>query len=247
MKKAVWISLTTVLVLAVGGYIFMQFFLGSVVKAGVNKFGPGITQTKVQLDGAHISPLSGAGTLTGLSVGNPKGWTEQDAFRLGQIHIDVEPFSILGDHIVINEIIIDKPEFLYETKIVASNVGDLLKNIEQSLGQPGSEPKDQSGQPMKIVIKKLVLRDGRVTLGIGAAAMTLPMPPINMTDIGTAEGGITPGQVVAAVMRSVTGSIVSATTSAMTKINSTSGAAAADAVKGAANAIKGLFGGEKKK
>jgi hypothetical protein len=48
-------------------------------------------------------------------------------------------------------------------------------------------------------------------------------------------------------MRNVTGSIVSATTQAMTKINSTSGAAAADTVKGAVNAIKGLFGGEKKK
>ena len=246
MKKAVWITLTSVLVLAVGGYIFRQFFLGSVVKAGVNKFGPGITQTKVQLDAANISPLSGAGTLTGLNVGNPKGWTEQDAFRLGRIHIDLEPFSILGDHIVINEIIIDQPEFLYETKIVARNVGDLLKNIEQSLGQPGTDAKDKSGKPLKIVIKKFVLRDGMVKLGLGGAAMTLPMPPISMTDIGTAEGGITPGQVVAAVMRSVTGSIVSATTQAMTKINSTFGAAA-DTVTGAANAIKGLFGGEKKK
>lgn len=245
MKKAVWITLTSVLVLAVGGYIFRQFFLGSVVKAGVNKFGPGITQTKVQLDAAHISSLSGAGTLTGLNVGNPKGWTEQDAFRLGRIHIDLEPFSILGDHIVINEIIIDQPEFLYETKIVASNVGDLLKNIEQSLGQPGTDAKDKSGKPLKIVIKKFVLRDGMVKLGLGGAAMTLPMPPISMTDIGTAEGGITPGQVVAAVMRSVTGSIVSATTQAMTKINSTFGAAA-DTVTGAANAIKGLLGGEKK-
>lgn len=122
------------------------------------------------------SPLSGAGTLTGLNVGNPKGWTEQDAFRLGRIHIDLEPFSILGDHIVINEIIIDQPEFLYETKIVARNVGDLLKNIEQSLGQPGTDAKDKSGKPLKIVITKFVLRDGIVKLGLGGAAMTLPMP-----------------------------------------------------------------------
>ena len=129
---------------------------------------------------------------------------------------------------------------------MARNVGDLLKNIEQSLGQPGTDAKDKSGKPLKIVIKKFVLRDGMVKLGLGGAAMTLPMPPISMTDIGTAEGGITPGQVVAAVMRSVTGSIVSATTQAMTKINSTFGAAA-DTVTGAANAIKGLFGGEKKK
>jgi hypothetical protein len=239
MKKALLLGVGSLLVLAIGGYVFMQFFLGSVVKAGVNKFGPTITQTKVELQGANISPLSGAGSLSGLTVGNPKGWSEQNAFHLGHVHVDVEPFSVLGDHIVINEIIIDQPEFLYETKIVASNIGDLLKNIEQSLGQGSSEPKSESGKPIKMVIKKLVLRDGKVTLGFGPTAMTLPMPPINMTDIGTAEGGITPPQVAVAVMRSVTTTIVAATTQAMTKINSTSGAAAVDA-------IKGLFGGRKK-
>src|SRR5689334_20215807 len=134
MKKILLFGVGSLLVLALVGYVVMQFFLGSIVKAGVNKFGPTITQTKVQLNGANISPLSGEGTLTGLSVGNPKGWSDQNAFNLGQVHVDVEPFSVLGDHIVINEIIIDKPEFLYETKIVASNIGDLLKNIEQVLG-----------------------------------------------------------------------------------------------------------------
>ena len=59
---------------------------------------------------------------------------------LGKVHIDVKPFSIFGDHIVINEIIIDQPEFAYETKIIASNIGDLMKNIEAVTG--GGAAKD---------------------------------------------------------------------------------------------------------
>jgi hypothetical protein len=247
MKKAVLITLVSVLVVAIGGYVVMQFFLGSIVKAGVNRFGPTITQTKVELAGANISPLSGAGTLSGLTVGNPKGWSEQNAFRLGEVHVDLEPFSVFADHIVINEIIIDKPEFLYETKIVASNIGDLLKNIEQTLGGGGNEPKTKSGKPIKMEIKRLVLRGGQVTLGFGPTAMTLPMPPINMTDIGSEAGGVTPAQVAFAVMRNVTSTVVAASTQAMTRINGTSGAAAAEAAKSAAEAIKGFFGGEKKK
>jgi hypothetical protein len=246
MKKFLLIGTVSLLVIAAGAYVVTQFFLGSIVKAGVNKFGPSITQTKVELAEANISPLSGQGTLRGLVVGNPKGWSDQNAFRLGEVHVDVEPFSVLGDHIVINEIIIDKPQFLYETKIVASNIGDLLKNIEQVTGSGNSDPKTKSGKPIKMVIKKLVLRDGQVTLGIGGAAMTLPMPPINMTDIGTAENGITPAQVSFAVMRNVTSSVVAASTAAMTKINSTGGAAAVEAAKGAVDAVKGLFGGKKK-
>ena len=248
MKKILGISVLAVLVLVVGLYITMQFFLGSIVKAGVNKFGPSITQTRVELQGANISPLSGAGTLTGIVVGNPQGWSQADAFRLGKVHISMEPFSVFKDHIVINELTIEQPEFLYETKIVASNIGDLLKNIEKSIGGKDAEAKTKDGKPIKMVVRKLVLKDGKVTLGVGGAGgvVTMPMPPLNMTDIGTAEGGITPAQVVYAIMRSVTTSVVSASTGALAKLGGTTGAASLEGAKQVGSAIKGIFGGSKK-
>lgn len=247
MKKFLLVGGVSLLVLCLVGYIVMQVFLGSIVKAGVNKFGPRITQTPVVLESATLSPLSGEGTLTGLTVGNPAGWSQGEAFRLGKVHISMEPFSVMKDYIVINELVIEQPEFLYETKIVASNIGDLLKNIEKSIGAgPTTEPKTDSGQPIKMVIRKLVLRDGKVTLGFGPTAMTMPMPPINMTDIGTAENGITPAQVAFAVMRNVTTSIVAATTQALTKTGGTSGAAALEGAKQVGEALKGMFGGKKK-
>lgn len=250
MKKILGYSALVVLVLAIGLYITMQFFIGGMVKAGVNKFGPGITQTKVVLDGASISPLSGSGTLTGLSVGNPQGWSAADAFRLGKIHINMEPFSVFKDSIVINELIIENPEFLYETKIVSSNVGDLLKNIEKATGGgTASQPTTKEGKPIKLIIKKLVLKDGKVTVGvIGAGGVvTMPMPPIDMKDIGVAEGGVTPAQLSLAIMAHVVPSIVSASTQALAKLGGTSGAATAEGVKQVGGMIKGLFGGGDKK
>ncbi len=248
MKKILLYGGLALLVLLLVGYLTLQFFLGGIVTAGVNKFGPQITQTKVQLSGASLSPLNGQGTLKGLVVGNPKGWSENDLCSLGEIKIDAQPFSVLGDHIVVNEIVIDAPVFNYETKLVASNVKDLLNNIEQTLGggkaQP--EPATKEGKPIKFEVKHFKLTNGKVRLGVGPAAMTLPMPPIELHDLGTKEGGITPGQLVFAVMRSVTTSVVAATTQAIGKIGGTSGAAAAEGVKQVGDAIKGLFGGEKK-
>lgn len=246
MKKLLLFGGLALLVLVVAGFITAQFFLGSIVKAGVNKFGPTMTQTKVELDSASISPLSGSGTLSGLVVGNPAGWSNADAIRLGSVHIDVEPASIFKDHIVINEIVIDGPEFLYETKLVASNIGDILKNIEAATGGNKAAEPQKDGKPIKMVIKKFTLRNGKVTLGVGAAALPLPMPPVEISDIGTKEGGITPAGVVFAVMRSVTTSIVAATTQALTKLGGTSGAAANESVRQVGEAIKGLFGGAKK-
>jgi hypothetical protein len=247
MKKKLLIAGGVLAALALVAFFVLQFFLGSIVKTAVNNFAPKITGTKVTLDSASISPFSGAGTLTGFFVGNPAGWSSEKAFYLGKIHVDVAPFSILGDHIVINEIIIDQPEFVYETKIVASNIGDLLKNIEKVTGanDQAAQPTAKSGQPVKFEVKKFTLRNGKVTLGVGPAALTMPMLPIEMTDLGTKEGGITPDQLAFAVMRTVTANIVSASTKAIGQAGATAGAAAGNAVMKAGEAVKGLF--EKKK
>jgi hypothetical protein len=248
MKKLLLIG-GIIVGLGLVGLVVMTFFLGSIVTAGVNSFAPKITQTKVTLAGATISPLSGSGTLSGLVVGNPQGWSDGNICALGKIHISVAPFSVLGDHIVVNEIAIEAPEFYYETKIVSSNVGTLLKNIESSIGggnASAAQPATKSGKPIKFEVKKFRLQHGKVRLGAGGAGMTLPMPDIVLTDLGTKEGGITPDQLALAVMRSVTGSIVSATTKAVGDIGKTTGAAAAESAKKAGEAIKGLFGGKPK-
>lgn len=226
-----------------GVYLGLTFFLGSIVKAGVNSFGPKLTQTRVELAGANIMPLSGKGTLSGLAVGNPKGWSEGNAFYLGKIQIDVAPLSLFGDHIVINEISIDGPEFLYETKIVASNIKDLLKNIEAFTG---STAETKSGQPIKFEVKKFRLTGGVARLGVGATALPVPLPPVSMDDLGVKEGGISPGQLVGAVMKNVLSSIVSGTANALTQAGGTAGAASLektkDAAKKAGDSIKKLFG-----
>jgi hypothetical protein len=246
MKKLLVYSVVLLLILAAGLYITMQFFLGDIVKSAVNRVGPKITQTSVVLQAANISPLSGEGTLTGLSVGNPAGWSQAEAFRLAKMHISLEPMSLMKDHIVINELIIEQPEFLYETRLVTSNINDLLKNVEKAMGGKEAET-TTDGKPIKLVVKKLVLKDGRVRLGLGGQAVAIPLPPIDMTDIGVKEGGVTPAQLAFAIMRHVTPAIVAASMQAFTQAGGTGGAAAVEGAKQVGEALKGLFGGEKKK
>jgi uncharacterized protein involved in outer membrane biogenesis len=246
MKKLL-IALGVVVGLLVVAFVVLSFFLGSIVTAGVNKYGPQITQTKFQLQGAHISPLNGAGTLSGLVIGNPKGWSENNLCALGKIHVEVKPFSILGDHVVVDVVDIDAPEFNYETKLIASNVNDLLKNIEQSVGGGKETKPEKGGKPIKFEVKKFRMTNGKVRLGVGGAAMSLPMPTVELTDLGTREGGVTADQLAYAVMRSVTASVVSASTQALSKVGGTSGAAAAEGAKQVGEAIKGLFKREKTK
>ena len=240
MNKKLFVILGIVAAFLIIGYVIMTFFLGSIVKSAVNSFGPKMTQTKVELASANISPLSGSGSLSGLFVGNPTGWSSDKAFYLGKTDIKLEPFSIFKDHIVINEIIVEQPEFVYETKIVTSNIKELLANIEKFTGGAAdtNEPTTKDGKPIKFVIHKLRLTGAKATLGAGPTAITLPLPDIVMNDVGVKEGGITPGQFTIRVMQNVLTNIVTASAGAVLKSGATTGA-------GAVEAIKGLFGGSK--
>ncbi|MEO6245070.1 MAG: hypothetical protein ABIQ12_06510 [Opitutaceae bacterium] len=245
MKKFL-IILGILAVLSVAAVIYVSMHLGEIVTAGVNRYGPQLTQTKLTLESAKISPFSGVGTLNNLVIGNPKGWSENDLASLGQVHIEVVPSSLRGDHIVLNEVIIEAPVFNYETKIVNSNVNDLLKNIEQALG--GAKPADAKtaeGPQKKFSVKKFRLVDGKVRVGLVGTATTVSLPVIEIDELGTKEGGVTAAEAVAIVMKQVVGKIVGATAGAATDLLKTGGAASAEGMKKAGEAIKGLFGGKK--
>jgi uncharacterized protein involved in outer membrane biogenesis len=248
--KILLIVLGVLTALGVAAVIALQLFLGSAVTTGVNHFAPKLTQTSVVLQDASISPLTGSGTLTGLVIGNPQGWGETPLCTLGKVHIDVAPFSLLGDHIVVNEIIVDAPEINYETKIVASNVNDLLKSVESALRSgknTASLATTKDGKPIKVAVKKFRLTNARIRLGAGGTGMTIPMPDIELNDLGTKEGGLSPDQIVAAIVKHVAGDVVVATVKAAGDISKTGGAATAEGVKRAVEGLKGLFGDDKKK
>jgi uncharacterized protein involved in outer membrane biogenesis len=246
MKKSVRTIALILLLLVVIAYVGAQFFLGSIVKAGVNRVGPQLTQSKVELAGATISPLSGAGTLTGLTVGNPKGWSDGKAVYLGKMHFAVQPTSLFREAIVVNDLTIDQPEFTYETHIVASNIGDLMKNIEAAVGSGTNvEPQQKSGKSRKFIVKHFELRNAKVSVGVGVGAIPLTLPPVELNDLGVKEGGLTPSQLSFAVMTAVMPEIISATTQAAGKIGGTMGAAAGDAMKKAGENLQKLLGGKK--
>ena len=243
MKKYLIIAIAVI----AAAYLGMDLFLGSIVRQGVNSFGPRLTGTRVVLGSARLSPLTGHGSLRNLVVGNPPGWSDNDAFALGHVRITVEPFSIFKDHIVIDEIDIDGPQFNYETKFVSSNIKDLLGSIQRfSGGKEGANtPTTKSGQTIKFVVKKFRLTNGVARIGVGAAGIPIPLPPISIDDLGVSQGGITPDQLVGTMMSNVLVGIVSGSAEALGKLGATAGATAAEkskeAAKAAADSLKSIF------
>ena len=222
-------------------YFALTYFLGGIVKGGVNRFGPKLTGTRVELASATISPLSGTGSLGGFTVGNPEGWSGNPAFYLGKVHVDLEPRSVFGDVIVINELIIDQPEFNYETRFVSSNLGDLLAHIEKYTGSGEKESAKAGGPAKKFIVKKLRFTNGKATIGVGVAALLVPLPEIKLDNLGVAEGGLTGGQVSVVVTRDVLRTVVKAATEARGLTGADSYEKVKEAAKQFGDSVQDLF------
>jgi hypothetical protein len=240
MKKLLYI-LGGLFVVAIIGAVIVILSLGSIVKAGINNFGPKITQTTVVLQDARISPFSGSGTLKGLTVGNPTGWQTPQAFYLKEITIALEKESLKGDHIIIDQLVVDQPEITYETKITTSNLQDLLNNIQQAAGsstEPVSQPAPttKEGKPVKIEIKSFRFQNGTIHLSGAGKTMSVPMPDIVLENLGTPEGGLTPNQLSLVIMKEITSQALKAGVNAATK-NSL--------IDKASEGLRGLLGGKK--
>jgi hypothetical protein len=225
--------------------VVVAFSLGSIVRNGVNRVGPQLTQSPVTLDAAQLSPFSGSGTLRGLHVGNPSGWSGDKAFSLGEVRLDLEPRSLWAEAVVIEELVIQRPEFVYEQRLTGgSNIKDLIENIRKAVGTPAERPIGEPEQPpKKFIIKSLRLQDGLVRVGLGPAAATVPLPELSYENLGVKEGGLTGAQIANVVLSDVLGRVITVATSK--GLLSLPSGAAGQTLEAVGSGLQKIFGGRK--
>jgi hypothetical protein len=188
-RGGIIITILAIIAVIAAAAILGSSALNKGIKNGVEIFGPKITQTPVTLDDVSLSILSGRGSLKGLNIGNPEGFKSGNIFAIGQIDIHVDTSSVFSDKIIINKIHIRKPEISYEKSLTNSNVNQLMKNIEAFTGPSKDKPKvdepeRDSGSQKQVVIKQLIIEDGTIFIGLMGLGSTVPLPRIEMNDIG---------------------------------------------------------------
>jgi uncharacterized protein involved in outer membrane biogenesis len=238
--KTFLIIIGSLVALVIVALIVVGMTLGRIVTHGINTYGPQYTQTTVKVDNVHLSPLSGSGSVENLVVGNPQGWTSDHAFSLGKIALAVQPSSLFGDHVVVNSLVVQSPDIVYETRVTNSNLQDLLKNIQKNDAEK-SETTPEKKQPKKIEIKSLQLNDAKVTVIAEGRTQTITIPSISMENVGSAQGGLTPAQLSAAILKEIARTSLEATAKSLLN-----GASLEKLGSKAADTLKQLFGKEQK-
>lgn len=198
MKKVILAVIAIgALVLVVGGVVAF-FFLGSIVKKGVETVGPNITKTSVNLDGATISVFNGSGQLKGLQVGNPEGFKSPTAIKVGSVALSLQPKSILGKKVIVHSVKVEDPEITYEAALGGSNIGKLLDNMKSTASQDKSAPPSkETGSQKGLQVDEFLITGGKINVTasvLGGKTATLPLPEIRLASLGQGPEGITPSE-----------------------------------------------------
>ena len=244
MKKLIKLFLVLVVLLLVAAGIGI-FFIGKIVKAGVEKVGPVVTKVPVQLDAAIISVFSGSGSLKGFVLGNPEGYKSPQAVKVGTMSLALVPMSVFGDKVVIHSIKVEAPEINYEADLRGGNLKKILDNISSGEKKP-ADPKPPGDKPAakakgaerKLQVDEFVISGAKVTV---SSALTpsypVTLPEIKLTNLGQGPDGIT----AAELSRRVMGAIVDATAKAVAENSGKLGGNATDTLKKGAGGIGDLF------
>ena len=242
MIKKIIIGLVIVVPLVLIGLgVFAYMSINSVVKDGIETFGPKFTGTAVTVESVKLSPFSGSGTIRGLQVDNPEGFKTPYAFRMGEISISLDTGSLTSDEIIIHEVRVVNPDIIYEQGLAGSNVGKLKKMVEERTASDSEETTDGP----KVIIEKFLLTDGKVQLATSLSEKTMPidLPPVELTDIGRGDSA-TMADTVREVTVAVTGSIINVV-AASGKLADAATETVKGAVKGVSEAGKNAVEGVK--
>ena len=246
MKKlvlvgAVLVAVTVVAVLVIGSN------LGSIVKKGVETVGPKITGTSITLGGVELSPSSGSGTIKDLVLGNPEGYKSAYAIRLGEATLEVDPKSVLSDKIHIKRVAVTNPEITIEGGLGENNLKKILANIDAFTASEKSQPASDSGSKKKLQVDDFLLSGAKVDVKfgiLGGKGLSVPLPDIHLSNLGTGGDGITAGELTKTVFNSVFEQVIPAVTRQLTQLGNLGkdlGNGAVDGAKGAVDkATKGL-------
>jgi len=212
MKKLIirgFILLVLLLIVALGAGFF---FLGNIVKSGIEKVGPVVTKVPVKLDRANISVFSGNGELKGFVLGNPEGFKSPEAMKVGTMSLAISPMSIFGDKVVIQSIKVLEPELTLEAGLTGSNLGKLLDNMggdkpagEKPAGEiPPTDTKPASrdkGAQKKLQVDEILITGTKVHATAAlAGSYTVTVPEIKITNLGQGPEGITAAELSRRVM-----------------------------------------------
>jgi len=201
MKKVI-ILLTLILTIVAGAFWFITSDkLNVIIADQIALQGSKFTEQKVTVAQVDMQILHGAGTINGIVLNNPNGYSATPAFSLNKTTLDINIQSLAatgeGAAIIIDAIVIDKPEALVEfNEKGSSNIQEILDAINKNLPQSStsseaSSPTQEDSINPKIRVKSFILSGVALSVDLTKLGNTIhkkTLTDIKLSNIGGDAG-----------------------------------------------------------
>jgi hypothetical protein len=179
-------------VIVVIGAMMLLSNINSVVKGVIEHYGTEVTGTTVSVAAVNIDIKSGRGTIRGFAVASPDGYSSKDAFRLGEISVQIDVKSLTQKPIVLSDVRIVAPEVNYELNAKGKSNIDVIKaNVERFQGGSPTGSADAKNEQARLRIAKFTFENGTIhgdAQALGGGKTDIELPAIHLTDVGGAAG-----------------------------------------------------------
>ena len=196
--KAVSIILGTLIAIVVILVTLLLTNLNSIVKEAIITVGSNSLKTSVKVGAVDIKLTEGEGSVRGLSIANPKGFSQDTMMSVGSIGLALDIQSLSENVYVIKQLFIEEVMFSVEHQnLTETNIQALLANISdtKSGAAPHSTPTTEKREEVRLMIENLRVGESMIKLNSQKfGAQTLTLPGYTQTHIGDKTMGLTPSQ-----------------------------------------------------
>ena len=276
MKRPTRIALTVIACIA--GLLLVAYLSRNLVARGlVQSTASAMLKVPVTIESIDLDLFGADVTVTGIAVGNPKGYAPPHALTAKKLAVQLDAGASSLEKLVVTRIGIDGVDAWFLLDGTRNNISDIVNGMSAADAQSNEKP--AAGGGVEVLIRTLELRDIAVHVSerpdVADVPVTAKLASVTATDISSrSSGSKLAGQLASKAFEATMGAIVSdmggrlpaaiakgvgdSLSQAGTVLKDVVGQAAqqvgeaatkgiGDAVKGIGEGLGGLLGGDKKK
>lgn len=207
-----FIRILVVLAVLIAGLLWFGYSkIDDLLKLGIEKAGTEALQAPVTIQKLKISMFSGAGTIDGLEIGTPAGFSVPCSLRINKADIAINTSASKEDRIVIQHIRFNEPDIHLEVGPGGTNLSQIAKNARATADSvaPSSVTAPAPASPatpeknLKLQVDELLITGAKVNASAGllpGAKGSVTLPEIKLTGLGAGPEGLTPAELTAVIL-----------------------------------------------
>ncbi len=201
-------TIGAIVIAVVAASVMLMRNIDGVVKELIQQVGTEVAGTTVTVDSVAIKLMDGSGSLSGLTIVNPDGFSELPLLALDNVTLQIDPSSLTESVYLIDEINIDGLHVLAEHNESGLNLDVLMDNIDSSESAGDAEASEASDEDVLLAVDHFAFTNSTAVLkSKQLGEHDLSLPSIELRGLGTRDKGLTPEQLAMAAMGQLVGQV----------------------------------------